>query len=69
MVIFAVPPVSSFGPSLTSPFVSAIAVIPARYASSRLPGKALADVVTSYPHAEAEGTSIAGLLPHDRSNR
>jgi 3-deoxy-manno-octulosonate cytidylyltransferase (CMP-KDO synthetase) len=44
VVIFAVPPVSSFGPSLTSPFVSTIAVIPARYASSRLPGKALADI-------------------------
>ena len=44
VVIFAVPPVSSFGPPLNSPFVSAIAVIPARYASSRLPGKALADI-------------------------
>jgi len=44
VVRFVVPPVSSFGPSLNSPFVSAIAVIPARYASSRLPGKALADI-------------------------
>jgi 3-deoxy-manno-octulosonate cytidylyltransferase (CMP-KDO synthetase) len=44
VVIFAVPPVSSFGPPLNSPFVSAIAIIPARYASSRLPGKALADI-------------------------
>jgi 3-deoxy-manno-octulosonate cytidylyltransferase (CMP-KDO synthetase) len=44
VVIFAVPPVSSFGPPLNSPFVSAVAVIPARYASSRLPGKALADI-------------------------
>src|SRR5436190_23865407 len=44
VVIFDVPPVSSFGPPRTSPFVSAIAVIPARYASSRLPGKALADI-------------------------
>lgn len=44
VVIFAVPPVSSFGPALNSSFVSAIAVIPARYASSRLPGKALAEI-------------------------
>lgn len=44
VVIFAVPPVSSFGPSLNSPFVSAVAVIPARYAASRLPGKALVDI-------------------------
>jgi 3-deoxy-manno-octulosonate cytidylyltransferase (CMP-KDO synthetase) len=44
VVISDVPPVSRFGPSLNSPFVSAIAVIPARYASSRLPGKALADI-------------------------
>jgi 3-deoxy-manno-octulosonate cytidylyltransferase (CMP-KDO synthetase) len=44
VVRFAVPPVSSPGPSAFSPFVSAIAVIPARYESSRLPGKALADI-------------------------
>jgi 3-deoxy-manno-octulosonate cytidylyltransferase (CMP-KDO synthetase) len=44
VVIFAVPPVSSFGPPLNSAFVSAVAVIPARFASSRLPGKALADI-------------------------
>ena len=44
VVRFDVPPVSSFGPSQNSPFVSAIAVIPARYTSSRLPGKALADI-------------------------
>jgi 3-deoxy-manno-octulosonate cytidylyltransferase (CMP-KDO synthetase) len=44
VVIFAVPPVSSFGPPLNSVFVPAIAVIPARYQSSRLPGKALADI-------------------------
>src|SRR3954452_21723600 len=44
VVISDVPPVSRFGPSLNSPFVSAIAVIPARYASTRLPGKALADI-------------------------
>jgi 3-deoxy-manno-octulosonate cytidylyltransferase (CMP-KDO synthetase) len=44
VVRFLVPPVSSPGPSAFSPFVSAIAVIPARYESSRLPGKALADI-------------------------
>jgi len=44
VVIFAVPPVSSFGPPSKSIFVPAIAVIPARYESSRLPGKALADI-------------------------
>ena len=37
-------PCFSPGPSAFSPFVSAIAVIPARYESSRLPGKALADI-------------------------
>jgi len=44
VVRFAVPPVSNPGPSANSPFVSAIAIIPARYQSSRLPGKALADI-------------------------
>src|SRR6266446_5821391 len=44
VVRFVVPPVSKPGPSANSPFVSAIAIIPARYQSSRLPGKALADI-------------------------
>jgi 3-deoxy-manno-octulosonate cytidylyltransferase (CMP-KDO synthetase) len=44
VVRFDVPPVSNPGPSANSPFVSAIAIIPARYESSRLPGKALADI-------------------------
>ena len=44
MVIFAVPPVSNTGPSSFRIPVSAIAIIPARYESSRLPGKALADI-------------------------
>jgi len=48
VVTFAVPPVDSTGPS-SSPvsdtdFVSAVAIIPARYQSTRLPGKALADI-------------------------
>ncbi len=44
VVRFAVPPVSKPGPSTNSPFVSAVAIIPARYQSSRLPGKPLADI-------------------------
>ena len=44
MVRFAVPPVSDTGPSSFRIPVSAIAIIPARYDSSRLPGKALADI-------------------------
>jgi 3-deoxy-manno-octulosonate cytidylyltransferase (CMP-KDO synthetase) len=44
VVISAVPPVSDTGPSPFRIPVSAIAIIPARYQSSRLPGKALADI-------------------------
>ena len=44
VVIFAVPPVSSPGPTVTSDLRTAVAVIPARYHSTRLPGKALADI-------------------------
>jgi 3-deoxy-manno-octulosonate cytidylyltransferase (CMP-KDO synthetase) len=44
VVRFVVPPVSIPGPSSDRVFVSAVAVIPARYDSSRLPGKALADI-------------------------
>ena len=43
VVIFAVPPVSSPGPS-SSTLRTTIVVIPARYHSTRLPGKALADI-------------------------
>jgi 3-deoxy-manno-octulosonate cytidylyltransferase (CMP-KDO synthetase) len=39
-----VPPVSDTGPSTFRVSVSAIAIIPARYQSTRLPGKALADI-------------------------
>jgi 3-deoxy-manno-octulosonate cytidylyltransferase (CMP-KDO synthetase) len=39
-----VPPVSSSGPSAVSAHLTAIAVIPARYHSTRLPGKALAEI-------------------------
>ncbi|HXT32021.1 MAG TPA: 3-deoxy-manno-octulosonate cytidylyltransferase [Vicinamibacterales bacterium] len=38
------PPVSDTGPSSFRVSVSAIAIIPARYQSTRLPGKALADI-------------------------
>jgi 3-deoxy-manno-octulosonate cytidylyltransferase (CMP-KDO synthetase) len=44
VVRFAVPPVSSPGPLGHSASRSAIAIIPARYHSTRLPGKALADI-------------------------
>jgi 3-deoxy-manno-octulosonate cytidylyltransferase (CMP-KDO synthetase) len=44
VVRFAVPPVSNTGPSSSRVSVSAIAIIPARYQSTRLPGKALADI-------------------------
>jgi 3-deoxy-manno-octulosonate cytidylyltransferase (CMP-KDO synthetase) len=44
VVIFAVPPVSSPGPSVRPVQLSAIAVIPARFHSTRLPGKALAEI-------------------------
>jgi 3-deoxy-manno-octulosonate cytidylyltransferase (CMP-KDO synthetase) len=44
VVIFAVPPVPHTGPASFRIPVSAVAIIPARYQSSRLPGKALADI-------------------------
>lgn len=44
MVRFAVPPVSIPGPEFDPSSVSIVAIIPARYQSSRLPGKALADI-------------------------
>lgn len=44
MVRFAVPPVSNTGPSTLQDPVSAVAIIPARFESSRLPGKPLADI-------------------------
>src|SRR5688572_2757086 len=44
VVRFAVPPVPDTGPSTFRVPVSAVALIPARYQSSRLPGKALAEI-------------------------
>jgi 3-deoxy-manno-octulosonate cytidylyltransferase (CMP-KDO synthetase) len=44
VVRFAVPPVSNSGPAVHSRSVSVVAIIPARFESSRLPGKALAPI-------------------------
>jgi 3-deoxy-manno-octulosonate cytidylyltransferase (CMP-KDO synthetase) len=44
VVRFAVPLVSTPGPSVSSGPFSVVALIPARYDSTRLPGKALADI-------------------------
>jgi 3-deoxy-manno-octulosonate cytidylyltransferase (CMP-KDO synthetase) len=67
VVRFAVRPVSSSGPSATYAIASAIAVIPARYQSSRLPGKALADIAgrTMIEHVyrrTAAARSIASVI-------
>jgi len=44
VVRFAVPPVSDTGPAPRSGSFSVVAIIPARFQSSRLPGKALAEI-------------------------
>ena len=44
VVRFPVPLLSPPGPTVNSSSVSVVAIIPARYQSSRLPGKALADI-------------------------
>jgi 3-deoxy-manno-octulosonate cytidylyltransferase (CMP-KDO synthetase) len=44
MVRLFVPPVSHAGPTSKSVPLTAVAIIPARYHSTRLPGKALADI-------------------------
>lgn len=44
VVRFAVPPVFDSGPASNSVSRSVVAIIPARYHSTRLPGKALADI-------------------------
>jgi 3-deoxy-manno-octulosonate cytidylyltransferase (CMP-KDO synthetase) len=67
VVRFAVPPVSSSGPSEVFHSVIAVAIIPARYQSTRLPGKALADI-GGHPMIElvyrraAAARSIASVL-------
>jgi 3-deoxy-manno-octulosonate cytidylyltransferase (CMP-KDO synthetase) len=44
VVRFAVPPPSTSGPAVNSSSLTVVAIIPARYESSRFPGKALADI-------------------------
>jgi 3-deoxy-manno-octulosonate cytidylyltransferase (CMP-KDO synthetase) len=44
MLLFVVPPVAFLDPFLRTSTLRAVAVIPARFASSRLPGKPLADI-------------------------
>ena len=51
VVRFAVPPVSTSGPAINPSSVSVAVIIPARYHSTRLPGKALADI-GGYPMIE-----------------
>jgi 3-deoxy-manno-octulosonate cytidylyltransferase (CMP-KDO synthetase) len=64
---FAVRPSSSLGPLENSVPASAVAIIPARYQSSRLPGKALAEIDgrTMIEHVyrrAAAATSIASVI-------
>jgi 3-deoxy-manno-octulosonate cytidylyltransferase (CMP-KDO synthetase) len=71
MVRFAVPPVSSAGSSANQGFLSATAVIPARFHSTRLPGKALADIGGRpmiehvYRRAAAAGSIAAVVVATD----
>jgi 3-deoxy-manno-octulosonate cytidylyltransferase (CMP-KDO synthetase) len=44
VLLFAVPPVAFLNPFLRTSSLRAVAVIPARFASSRLPGKPLAEI-------------------------
>ena len=71
MVRSAVPPVSDTGPSSFRIPVSAIAIIPARYQSSRLPGKALADIAgrPMIEHVYRRAAAAALGLARDRRDR
>ena len=67
MVRFAVPPVSNSGPAVRSRSISVVAIIPARYESSRLPGKALAPIsgkpMVEHVYARAsEARSVGHVL-------
>lgn len=67
MVRFAVPPVSNTGPSFSQVSATAVAIIPARYESTRLPGKALADIggrpmIEHVYRRAAAATSISRVL-------
>ena len=70
VVIFAVPPVSSPGPSSASLRTTTIVVIPARYHSTRLPGKALADIggrpmIEHVYRRASDATRIDAMLLYD----
>lgn len=66
MVRFAVPPVSTHGPSVHSGKLSVVVIIPARYDSSRLPGKVLADVygkpMVEHVYRRASQASSVGVV-------
>src|SRR5258708_35911806 len=73
VLISVVPPVSDTGPSSFRVPVSTVAIIPARYQSSRLPGKALADIAGRtmiehvYRRAAAAAPVVRGIAAtHDR---
>jgi 3-deoxy-manno-octulosonate cytidylyltransferase (CMP-KDO synthetase) len=66
VVIFVVPPVSSTGPASSS-LRTTIVVIPARYHSTRLPGKALADIggrpmIEHVYRRASEATTISSVI-------
>jgi 3-deoxy-manno-octulosonate cytidylyltransferase (CMP-KDO synthetase) len=71
VVRFAVPPDSRPGPSAIPASVTAVAIIPARYESTRLPGKALADIAGRpmiehvYRRASAARTVTSVLVATD----
>lgn len=66
MVIFAVHPVASPQKHTFSPPVTSVAVIPARYHSTRLPGKALADIagrpMIEHVYRRAAASSVGSVL-------
>ncbi len=67
MVIFVVPPVSSPGLTSDSYLRTTIVVIPARYHSTRLPGKALADIggrpmIEHVYRRASEARSVAAVI-------
>jgi 3-deoxy-manno-octulosonate cytidylyltransferase (CMP-KDO synthetase) len=66
VVRFAVPPVSAHGPAVHSGTPSVVALIPARYDSSRLPGKVLADMygkpMIEHVYRRALGASSVGVV-------
>src|SRR5258708_19617520 len=65
VLISVVAPVSDTGPSSFRVPVSTVAIIPARYQSSRLPGKALADIAgrTMIEHVYRRAPAAAPRMP------